>query len=307
MNQIQAMRVFVQVIDLGSFAHAARQLNLSAAVVTRSVGLLEQHLSMRLINRSTRKLSLTDAGRQYFEGCREVIQQLDRVEADLKRATKDTSGILRVAVSTLFAHDGIGALLAEYRKGNPGATFDVSVFDGPINMIEGGFDVCFNAGRYTPPASLVSRSLLTIKDVLVATPMYLSRYGTPDHPRALVHHELLTILDAVHPLEFQEDGQRIRISKENTFRSANRLAVREAALGHMGIARVPRSIVAADIAKGTLRPVLEGYDMCDDAQELSLIYTGRNYLTMRVRGFVDFVMDYFRSRDAYPVPLRVVA
>ncbi|HYS63598.1 MAG TPA: LysR family transcriptional regulator, partial [Paraburkholderia sp.] len=124
MNQLQAMRVFARVVDLGSFHLAAKQLGISAATATRSVRILEEHLNMRLLNRSTRSLSLTDAGRLYPDGCRAVIEKLDEVESDLVRTTRDPGGTLRIAAPTTFAADGLGAVTASYRAANPRVCFD---------------------------------------------------------------------------------------------------------------------------------------------------------------------------------------
>jgi DNA-binding transcriptional LysR family regulator len=307
MNQIHAMRVFVHVVDFGSFALAARHMNLCPAGVTRAVCTLEQHLSMRLLNRSTRSMSLTDAGRLYLDGCREIVRHVDEVEADLKRATKDVSGILRVAAPAMFAHGGLGDLLSEYRKDNRGVKFDVTIFDRHINMVEDGFDICFISSRVPVAATLVSRPLFSVKDVVVATPTYLNRRGVPDHPRSLDHHDLLAVIDAPHPWELLENGQKMRISGENVVSSSNCLAVKEAALAHMGIALLPKSIVKAELSRGSLRQILEKFPLGQGEQNLALVYSGRNYLTMRVRSFVDFATKYFHTRLAEPTPLRVVA
>ncbi len=144
------MRVFTRVVDLASFNLAARQLGMSAAAVTRSVGTLEAHLNMRLLNRTTRGLSLTDVGREYLDGCRTIIEKLDEMESNLLETTRDPQGTLRIATPMTFAAAGLGALLAAYRTLHPRVDFDVTnVRYAPIDLVGGGFDVCFSDDRRT--------------------------------------------------------------------------------------------------------------------------------------------------------------
>jgi DNA-binding transcriptional LysR family regulator len=309
MNQLQAMRVFTRVVDLSSFSLAGKQLGMSAAAVTRSVGMLEAHLNMRLLNRSTRSLSLTEAGRLYLDGCRAVIEKLDQVESDLVRATRDPSGVLRVAAPAVFANSGLAALLGAYRAHNPRVDFDITAYDAHIDMIEGGFDVCFATDRHSVNASLVSRKLTSVKEITVASPSYLSRRGAPRTPVELAQHDLLAVADAPRTWEFSNaDGvQRVAVNGPLT---ANGYAmVRTAALADMGIALLPLPIVADDMARGTLLPVLNPFDVNGGVQHISIVYSGRNYLTMKVRSFIDFAVEQFRASLAQsaPVPLRAVA
>jgi DNA-binding transcriptional LysR family regulator len=306
MNQLQAMRVFVRVVDLGSFVLAARQMSLSPGAVTRLISTLESHLKMRLLTRSTRSLSLTDAGRLYLDGCRDIIQKLDEVDADLKRAAQDPSGMLRLAAPVLFASRELGSLLAAYRSINGRVDFEVTICDTHVNMIEGGFDVCFTSSRDVVGASLVTRRLMSVKDITVASPTYLSRRGTPTEPKTLVHHDLLTVCDGSRPWHFVDESTHSPVTLRSTLSSTNCAMVREAALAHMGIAFLPRSLVSDDLASGSLREVLGQFDIANEPQEVSIVYSGRNYLSMKVRSFVDFVATRYLPR-AEAVDLRIVA
>ena len=311
MNQLQAMRVFTRVVDLSSFNLAGKQLGMSAAAVTRSVGMLEAHLNMRLLNRSTRSLSLTEAGRLYLDGCRAVIEKLDEVESELVRATRDPSGVLRLAAPAVFASSGLPAVLGAYRAVNPRVEFDVTAYDTHIDLIEGGFDVCFATDRQSVNASLVSRKLTSIKEMLVATPAWLARHGMPRNPAELGDHGLLAVSDAPRHWEFSnaEGVQRITVNGPMT---ANGYAtVRAAALADMGVALLPLPLVADDLARGALLPVLNAFDVNGGLQHISIVYSGRNYLTMKIRSFIDFAVEQFRTtvtqtRSA-PAPLRAVA
>jgi DNA-binding transcriptional LysR family regulator len=312
MNQLQAMRVFTRVVDLSSFSLAGKQLGMSAAAVTRSVGMLEAHLNMRLLNRSTRSLSLTEAGRLYLDGCRAVIDKLDEVESELVRATRDPSGVLRIAAPAVFASSGLPAVLRAYRAVNPRVEFDVTAYDTHIDLIEGGFDVCFATDRQSVNASLVSRKLTSVKEILVATPAWLARHGEPRTPGELADHGLLAISDAPRAWELSNTEGVQRVSVNGPMTANGYATVRAAALADMGIALLPLPLVADDLARGALLPVLNTFDVNGGVQHISIVYSGRNYLTMKIRSFIDFAVEQFRASAAQPawsapVPLRAVA
>lgn len=307
MNQLQAMRVFTRVVDLSSFALAARQLGMSATAVTRSVGMLETHLNMRLLNRTTRSLSLTDVGREYLDGCRAIITKLDELESNLAETTRDPCGTLRIATPSIFATSSLSALLTTYRAMHPRVAFDVTTFDTSIDMIEGGFDVCFSVDPRLASSTLVCRTLTTIQEVIVATPTYLAHHGAPAEPADLSRHGLLSVTDGASRIwEFSDGRGTYRVNTGSPLTSSSNAMVRTATLSHMGIALLPLPLVADDLAHGSLVPVLERFVVNGGPLELSLLYSGRNYLSARVRSFVDFIVQQYRSTER-PVKLRAVA
>ncbi|MEW6344655.1 MAG: LysR family transcriptional regulator [Pseudomonadota bacterium] len=307
MNQLQAMRVFTRVVDLASFNLAARQLGMSAAAVTRSVSMLEAHLNMRLLNRTTRSLSLTEVGKEYLDGCRTIIEKLDEMESNLVQTTRDPRGTLRIATPMTFATSGLGTLLASYRTLHPRVDFDVTTYDMHIDMVEGGFDVCFSDDRRLASSTLVSRTLTSIEEVTVASPSYLARHGTPRDPAALNRHGLLTVSDgSSRTWEFADADGVYRVNTGSALTATSSAMVRVAALNHMGIALLPLPLVSDDLAHGTLVPVLEQYEVNGGPRHVSILYSGRNYLSMKVRSFIDFAVSQYRAPDK-PVALRVVA
>ncbi|WP_084168940.1 LysR family transcriptional regulator [Paraburkholderia acidipaludis] len=304
MDQLRAMRVFTRVVDVGSFTLASQQLGMSCAAVTRSVGMLEARLNMRLLNRSTRKLSLTDAGRLYLDGCRVVIEKLEEVESDLVRATRDPGGLLRIAAPSLFANGGLTPLLGAYREENPRVSFDVTVYDTQIDLIEGGFDVCFATDRQQVNATLVCRKLTPVKEIVVAAPAYLGRRGVPRAPADLAAHELLSVANSPRTWEFSDARHSQRISVHGPLTASSHATVHAAALAGLGIALLPQPLVADDIARGSLQAVLGRYDVDGGMRNISIVYPGRRYLTMKVRSFIDFAIEQFRgdSRDGLAMP-----
>ncbi|TAM08351.1 MAG: LysR family transcriptional regulator [Paraburkholderia sp.] len=298
MNQLQAMRVFIRVVDLGGFNLTAKQLGMSGAAVTRNIGMLEAHLGMRLLNRSTRSLSLTEAGQLYLEGCRAVVEKLDEVESDLIRATRAPIGVLRIAAPAVFAGGDLAGLFREYRERNPRVDFAVTVYDAPINLIEGGYDICFATSRHPANASLVSRSLTSEQEIAVASPAYLVAHGQPQKPSDLSAHELISLADGPRIWEFGFDRNIQRITVNGPLTTSNYAMARAAALADMGIALLPAKLVEQDVESGALRRVLERHDVNGGRLQISIVYPGRNYLTMKVRSFIDFAVDYFRTDTA---------
>lgn len=301
MNQLQAMRVFVRVVELASFSAAARQLGMSAAGVTRSVMTLEAHLNLRLLNRSTRHLSLTEAGQLYMDGCRDIIGQLDDMEAGLVRSTRELNGTLRVSTSSTFAVSGLCDLLAAYRCAHPRVTFDVTSSETPSALIEGGFDVGFNDTPHLPDSTLISRRLRAFKQIVVASPRYLQRHGTPGAPADLTSHYLLTASCGTGKTwRFTVGGEVLRISAGSALQASNYATVHSAALADMGVAILPAPLVEKEVAKGHLLPILSQFEIADGQRQVSILYTGRNYLSARVRHFIDFVVEQYRPSHHYP-------
>lgn len=301
------MRVFTRVVDLASFNLAGRQLGMSPAAVTRSVGMLEAHLNMRLLNRTTRSLSLTEAGKEYLDGCRTIIEKLDEIESNLVQATRDPRGTLRIATSLSFAAHGLGMLLAAYRALHPRVGFDVTTFDTHIDMVEGGFDVCFSDDRRLASTTLVCRALTTIKEMTVASPTYLARHGTPRDPAELGEHNLLSVSDgSPRTWEFADADGIQRVCTGSALTSTGSEMVRIAALSHMGIAQLPLPLIVEDLRRGTLVSVLDRYEINGGPRRVSILYPGRNYLAMKVRSFIDFSVSQYRAADR-PAPRLAVA
>jgi DNA-binding transcriptional LysR family regulator len=298
MNQLQAMRVFMRVVELSSFSVAGRQLGMSAAAVTRSVGMLEAHLNMRLLNRSTRSLSLTETGRLYLDGCRAVIEKFDEVESELLRATRNPSGTLRIAAPTPFASTELAPLFRAYRVANPRVEFEVTAYDTQIDMIEGGFDICFATDRQAINASLVSRKLIAVREAAVASPGYLAQRGIPLTPAQLARHDLLALSEQSRIWEFAGPEGVERVSATGPLSATGYTMVRSAALADMGIALLPYSFVADDVARGALKTLLSPYDVTSGLRAVSIVYSGRNYLTTKIRNFIDFTVEQFRQTPA---------
>jgi DNA-binding transcriptional LysR family regulator len=296
MNQLQAMRVFVKVVELSSFGLAGKQLGMSPAAVSRSIALLEAHLNMRLLNRSTRSFALTEAGHEYLSGCRTIIEKLDEIESSLVMTSRQPTGTLRIATSTLFAVSGLCGLLNAYRAEFPEVVFDVHVFDSTPEFVDGGFEIGFTTERKLPSSSLISRRLTTLSGVAVASPAYLDKRGRPDTPSALGDHDFVQT-----PVSAASDWIRVsghltqRASPSHAMTTSSSELARQAVLADMGIAVLPRELVDADLRVGHLEQVLPDFTVADEAREVSLVYSGRRYLSAKTRSFIEFVVAYYRE------------
>ncbi|WP_322043927.1 LysR family transcriptional regulator [Paraburkholderia sp. J67] len=300
-NQLQAMRVFLSVAEHGSFGRAAASLALSNAVVTRYVALLEVHLHTRLINRNTRSISLTEAGNAYAQVCRQVIEDLERVETQIAHGVSVPSGTLRVVAHASFSLHGLTPLLKQYLAECDQVRLALTLLHRPVDLIEEGFDVGIVAPRQVSGGTLIRRPLVTVAPVAVASPAYLETHRAPKHPAELARHTLLAPSADIHGNEWHfdgADGARVPVLIDAAYAVNNSVMLRQAALAGMGVTILPANQVAADLAQGALVRVLANYEIRGADKELSLVYPGRRHVPAKTRSFVDFTVDWFRQNDA---------
>lgn len=298
MNQLQAMRVFLKVVELKSFSLAGEQLGISRPAVTRSIAMLEEHFNVRLLHRSTHNVSVTEAGEAYVDGVRDVLDKLDEVEAEVNRTVREPKGTLRLAAPTSFSVTDLAPMLADYRRRYPDVRLEVSLVDSHVDMVEGRFDACFVADPRVASATLVSRALSPITPVMVASPAYLARAGAPEQAAALAHHDLLALAETGRQtLTLATPAGIERIDYEPALAATSSVLVREAALAHMGIAVVPEDLVRDDLAHGRLIRVLVQCAVQTAQRQMSILYSGRRHLSAKVRSFIEFAVAYFRARQ----------
>jgi DNA-binding transcriptional LysR family regulator len=301
MNQMTAMRIFTEICRLQSFTLAANHLGMSAAAVTRHVGMLEAHLNVRLINRTTRRLSLSEAGSNYLDACRTILRHIDEVESTIVNSTSSAHGTLRIGASRVFASMYLCDLLSAYSRTQTAVKFEIQNFDGEFDLVERGLDVGFTD---VPPTrtSLICRKLISFSDVLVASPGYLSVRGRPETPGKLEHHQLVKLTGRLQRAwEFRDRKGCYRVEHcRGELKTPNPEMARAAALRDMGIALLPIPLVGGDIRQGSLIHLLEAFDVDRSPQHYSLIYNDRSKLTAKVRTFVDFTAAYFRDKADLP-------
>lgn len=296
MDRLDAMSVFAAIVDAGSLSAAGRRLNVPLATVSRKLSDLETHLKTRLITRSTRKLELTDAGRDYLEACRQILEQVEEAERAASGAYAKVKGRLVVAAPVVFGRLHVVPVAAAFLEAHPEVDIQLRLGDRNVNLIEEHVDVALRIGNL-PDSNLVATQVGSIRRVVCASPAYLERYGTPRSLGELVAHRCITFdgLDAATTWVFAgADGQKrqARVRSRMTVSTAD-AAIEAATLG-LGLTRVLSYQVADAVQGGRLVGVL--FDDEPPAVPASLIYPGQGRLPMKTRAFIDFAVGLLRDR-----------
>ncbi|MGJ4951606.1 LysR family transcriptional regulator [Bradyrhizobium sp. HKCCYLS20291] len=287
MDTLVSIRVFCQVTELKSFVAAADRLNMSPAMASKHVMQLEQRLSTRLLNRTSRRVGLTEAGQVYFDQVRPMLDQLDEAEAVVSRATVIPRGTLKVSAPVWFANPLFAGMLAAYRARHPDVVLDLDLSGRLVNLVEEGFDLALRVSA-APGDGLIARPLPPILMQLVAAPSYLAAAGRPKAVTDLNGHAMLKY--ALYPLRSvivpTPDGE-VAISFNEVLISGNETLLHHAAVAGMGMAVLPRWLMADDLAAGRLETVLP--EAMTIRAPLLAVYPSRKYLSAKVRTFIDFI------------------
>jgi DNA-binding transcriptional LysR family regulator len=291
MDRIEELRVFVAVAEMRSFAQAARRLGISPAQASKLVARLEDRLNSRLLNRTTREVSLTDGGGAFHARARALIEEFDQLE----RSAQETSvprGLLKVTGPATFGARQLGPVLFEFAFAYPEVGLEVSFTDRMVNLVEEGFDVAVRVGRLAD-SSLVARKLATVRVVTVASPAYLAKRGEPRQPDDLQNHDVILDLNVPDPYlwVFGKASTREEVRVTGRLRFANPLICAAAAGAGLGIARVPAFAAAADLRGGRVVPLLRQYE--PDPVTVHAVYPHARHLASKVRVFVDFLAQRF--------------
>jgi DNA-binding transcriptional LysR family regulator len=295
MDKFQEMRVFAAVVEASSFVNAAEALGLSKQAVSRYVGDLETRLGVRLLRRTTRKLSLTDEGQIFYVRCAELLGNVDDAEAEITSRTGDASGPLKVNAPLSFGLLYLAPLWPQFMKLHPKVTLDVTLVDRVVDLVEEGFDLAVRIARL-PSSSLISRKLTSTRVILCASPEYLRQRGTPTHPSQLAQHSVVSynLLSTGENWEFTGPDGPVSVKVSPRMRTNSGDTCRAAALQHQGIILQPSFMVGADLAAGTLVEVLPAYRALE--LDVFAVYPSRKFLAPKVRLLVDFLVEEFRGK-----------
>ncbi|WP_313605745.1 LysR family transcriptional regulator [Comamonas jiangduensis] len=291
------MSVFVKAVECGSFASAADELNLSAPMVGKHVRQLEQQLGITLLNRSTRRQSLTDVGRHYYERCKIVLAEVDAADAIARESKKLAQGHLRISASINYGTHCLAPVLSAYRERHPHVTLGLELSDSVVDLIAEGYDAVFRVGTLQN-SGLRARALAPYRMVICASPGYLAQHGTPRTPAELMGHECLRFTHWSPREVWYFDGPQGREEVEiQGALSANvGQALKEAALHGMGIILQPEVLVAADVKAGRLIPILPGY--IAPSLPVHLLTAPGRLRTQKLQSFVDYVVQTLVDSDA---------
>lgn len=289
------MKTFNAVVDAGSFVKAADALEMSKAAVSRYVVDMETRLGVRLLHRTTRRLSLTDEGHVFYSRCKELLTELQEAEDEITSRSAAASGLLRVNAPFTFGIIHLAPLWGAFRALNPKVTLDITLADRLVDLVEEGYDVAIRIASLES-STLVSKRLATTGIVLCASPQYLEQHGTPTHPGELVHHSVISYSYFSTKDEWRFIGPEGAVSvKTNPCIHTNSGdTCRAAALAHQGVIFQPTFLVGRDLAEGTLVELMPQYR----AMELGIyaVYPTRKHVSAKVRVLIEFLADHFAGR-----------
>lgn len=301
MDRLQSMRVFAKVVEQGSFARAAQMLDISNAVVTRHVADLEDHLGTRLLNRTTRRLSLTETGHAYLERVLQILQEVEDAEAIASAHSKKPTGTLRIYSQIGFGQLHLAPLLQQYAQLYPDVMLDVTLSDRNVDLVEDGFDVGIFIDFQKFDASMIARQLGVTEVVLCASPDYVRQHGAPVELEDVSGHVCLNFsLEQVRhhwPVK-QADGTTVQIPITCKVVSNNGDLLRQCALAGMGIVLRPSFALRDDLAAGRLVRLLQNHRL--QCLSVVMVYPSRRLLSAKVRSFVDFMTQQFPRPEIDP-------
>lgn len=309
MDLLRAMRVFIRVVDEGGFAKAARALDMAPAVVTRVVAELETHLGARLMNRTTRRIALTDVGEAYLERARQIVIDIEESEALASESTKDPRGIVRVLTTPAIAVHQLAKHLPTFRRRHPQVSVEISA-PGPVETVDEDFDLSVMVVRQPPNGDFVARRLARSEVVMCAAPEYLDRRGRPLHPRELAHHDALVppISALQRGLTFVNGawGDDEPGGETYTLMPGANAALRTthvdtnyaAALQGLGVAGLPSLVVEDALIEHALERVLPGWRLFD--MQIWAGMPSRKHVPARTRAFLEFLVEIFGGEDRDP-------
>jgi len=300
MDRMTSMATFVKVVDVGGFSAAARALDMSASMVTNHVQSLEERLGVRLLNRSTRKLSLTEVGQAYYERAQQILSDVEDAERTAQALQSTPRGIMRLSTSVAMP-PFLAPVIAEFLALYPNVSISMSMSDRDVDLVEDGFDLAI---RNTPVAdsSLISRRIATYHFILVGAPKYFAEHGMPGHPGDLENHNCLKFLGGSWGNDWRFSGPEgnVSVSVSGNMQANSVNALRLAAFHGQGLTVLPSFLVADDLRAGRLMSALN--DFLDTEYAVNAIYPHRHRLSAKVRSFIDLLAKHFHDDPAWADP-----
>jgi len=292
MDRLTSMAVFVRVADLGSFAAAAKDLRLSPTMVGKHMRHLEQRLGSLLVNRSTRRQSLTELGRNYVDHCRHVLEEIDAGEALAEESMRTPRGRIRVGSSLTFGAHALAPALVPFLKQYPEITVELELSDRIVDLVDDGLDVAIRVGPLVD-STMMARALSPYHAVVCASPDYIVERGAPHHPRDLLDHECLGFGGWAEGLRwtFIGDEGEISVEVKSRLQINNAFAIRSAALAGAGIVMQRRDLLADDIAAGRLKILLPDYKTLPRPRHVVWLQNRR--MTPKLRVFIDYIVGLY--------------
>jgi len=296
------MSIFSKVVGAGSLSAAAKELGMSTAVVSRRLAALESRLGVRLINRTTRSLHLTDEGARYFDACSRLLAEIEEADAAVSAGRAEPRGALRVALPAAFGHLHVAPLVPRFATRYPNVQVALSLSDRNVNVIEEGFDLAIRIADLAD-SSLAARKLAPNRRVVCASPDYLKRQGTPRTPQELTGHNCLTTNDFTMTWDYKDpDGEPGAVRVTGRYACDNWEVLREWAMAGLGIALKSTWDVRQQLEDGSLVPLFPGYTFASDVA-IYAVYPHRRFLPAKTRAFIEFLADSFGPEPYWDRPV----
>ncbi|HWP25866.1 MAG TPA: LysR family transcriptional regulator [Xanthobacteraceae bacterium] len=297
MDLATQMTIFVRAVEEGGFSAAARALHLTPSAVSKHIARLEDRLGMRLLNRTTRHINLTEEGRALYDRYARIVAEIEEAEEWAKASRGSVRGTIRAAATVAFAKRHVLPLVPEFLARYPELRLHLDVTDRFVDLVEEGVDVAIRFTEQLTDPSLVARRLAVNRRVICAAPSYVEAHGTPQKPEDLLNHNCLTLytVTTFNEWEFEgPEGKRV-LQVSGNFETNSADAVYHAALAGLGIARLSTYLVGPDLKAGRLVLLLPQYT--HEKASILAVYPHRRHLSPKVRAFVDFLLEKFT-----PVP-----
>jgi LysR family transcriptional regulator, regulator for bpeEF and oprC len=287
------MQPFMRSAQCCSFSKAARQLGMAPSAVSRAVLRLENELGVRLLQRTTRSLTLTEDGNRFYERCQQIFNDLEEAELEVKQSKSMPTGTLRLSLSFVFGKMHIAPALLRFAAQYPELNLNVSFNDSLIDLINEGIDATVRIGM-SSDSRLIMQHLATAHYITCASPQYLAQYGTPTTPAELLQHRCVNFIYPQTRREpswkFEQDGKSIDLSVNSYLRFDNSEVILEAVIQGAGVVQFPKFIAAKAIARGDLQPILQSYTT-QVGLPIAVLYPQKRYLSAKVRVFVGFMRE----------------
>jgi DNA-binding transcriptional LysR family regulator len=298
MDRFLEMQTFAAVVDAGSFVKAAEALGLSKAAMSRHVGELETRLGVRLLQRTTRRLSLTEEGQVFYARSKELLAGVDEAEAEITSRSSAASGLLRINAPFTFGILHLAPLWGVFRSQYPQVALDVTLADRVVDLVDEGYDVAIRIATL-PSSTLISKRLASTRMVLCASPQYLAAHGTPQHPAELAAHAVISYSYLATRDEWHFVGPQgpVSVKTQPCIHTNNGDTCRAAALAHQGIILQPDFLVGRDLASGTLVELMPAFRAL--ALGIYAVYPTRKHVPPKVRALIDFLAAHFAQAPAW--------
>lgn len=295
MDTLTAMKVYCSVVENDSLAGAARTLNISPSVVSKQLSALEDRLGVRLLNRTTRRVSVTEVGTAYYDRCKRILADVDEAEIAVSRTHSEPRGLLRITAPSTFAHRHVTPHLPKFIDRFPEVEVQVQVNDRIVDLVDDGIDLAIRIAQLKD-SSLIARRLAPNHRLIVATPEYLKTWGIPDRPEDLLQHALITWPQGnpVNDWHFMVDDNEQMIRTKGTISMNNGDSILSTVLAGGGLAMMNAFMAGEYVQDGRLLPVLDDYVRED--VPIYAVYPSSRHLSPKVRAFVDFLVEIYGPR-----------